>query len=102
MAAMAKKGCTPNKFAKTLYLLSIISIFTGWFGGIGILLGLATLILSVFAASAVVKEGTCVEENLAIVHAAQRNCWILLLIYLLVMALFAALIFYLLVYLNGY
>jgi hypothetical protein len=102
MASMAKKGCTPNKFAKTIYLLSILSLVLCWLSGIGILLALITLALSIFAIDSVLAGGTCVEENLAIIHAAQRNCWLLLLIVAILTILLISFVLILLPYLNGY
>ncbi|CAN5885575.1 hypothetical protein BH11BAC7_BH11BAC7_07270 [soil metagenome] len=72
-AAMAKQGCTPNKAAKTVYIMSIISA-AGMFFVFGIFLVFVTLILAVFAADRVVEDGSCVNENLAIVEAARRIC----------------------------
>jgi hypothetical protein len=98
VAAMSKKGCKPHKFAATVHLLSLLSIGTCWFALISLPLVLTTLILCHFATAKVVADGNCVDENLAIIKSAQRNCLIYLTVLLAVIALFVGLLFYIINY----
>lgn len=70
-ASMAKQGCTPNSAAKTVYILSIVSVISILFG-VGLILMVVTLIISVFAIDRVIEDGTCVTENIAIIEAGRR------------------------------
>ena len=79
-ASMARKGCTPDKSAMTVYYLSVASIMS-LIAGIGFFLAIATLIYSIFAINKVVQEGTCVEENIAIIKAGKLLCWVTIGIY---------------------
>ncbi len=100
VAAMSKAGCTPNKAATTVYWLSIISIAACWLG-IGLLLAIVTLVISIFAINKVAKDGNCVEENIAIIKAARRICWALLLSIILGTILIVALVFSILNWANN-
>ena len=72
---MAEQGCVPNKFANTIYWLAVGSAIACYFT-IGVPLLLVALILSFFAEDRIYEDGSCVEENLAIVKAAQRIIFI--------------------------
>jgi hypothetical protein len=100
VAAMAKKGCKPHKFAATVHFLSLLSIATCWFAFLSLPLVLTTLVLCHFATAKVVADANCVDENLAIIKSAQRNCLIYLTVLLAVTALFVGLMFYIINYTN--
>jgi hypothetical protein len=88
-ASMAKKGCQPDKAATTVYYLSLTSIIS-LIIGIGFFLVIGTLIYSVFAIDKVVADGSCVEENIAIIKAGQRICWgVLIGMAIIVLSVFA-------------
>lgn len=78
LASMSKAGCKPNKAASAIYWLAIISIICCWWG-FGIIMAIVTLIMSIFAINKVAADGMCVEENIAIIKAGRRICWIMLL-----------------------
>jgi hypothetical protein len=74
---MAEKGCKPNGMAMAIYYMSWASVVLCWFG-LGFILALVTLLLSIFATENVLKEGSCMDENLAIIAAGKRICLLLL------------------------
>jgi hypothetical protein len=88
---MAEKGCTANSMAMATYYMAWISVFSTLLLGFGVILCLATLILSIFAINSVVKSGSCVDENLAVIAAAKRICFIEL-IWFAIAAILTALI----------
>ena len=74
-ASMAKKGCGPDRFAMTIYLMSLGSVFTLLFV-VGYLLAIATLVTSIFALRKIrAAGGPCMEENIAIIKAGRRISW---------------------------
>ncbi len=71
--AMAAKGCTPHRSAMAVYYMSLISVFSIIIG-VGFIMCLVTLLISVFAIEKVLADGKCVEENLAIIESGRRIC----------------------------
>ena len=98
--SMADKGCTPDGLVMATYYMAWASVILCWFG-IGILVCLAALIMSIFATNRAAASGTCADENLAIVKAAQRICY-LELIWFAIIAVFTALLVLAILGIIGY
>lgn len=96
-AEMAKKGCKPHPMAMTVYYMAVASAILSWLG-LGIFGAIITLVISIFAIEAVVKSGSCIDENIAIIRAGRRICYIMLLIYAILTILVLALILTLIQY----
>jgi hypothetical protein len=99
--AIADKGGEPDSMATTLYTMSLLSVFTLLFG-VGLILGIITLVISVFTIRRIKMEGgPFAAENIAIIKSARRICWgviafgivalslLLLSLYLFINAVFA-------------
>lgn len=71
--SMAAKGCTPHRSAMAVYYMSLASLFSIIIG-VGFIMSLFTLLVSIFAIEKVLADGQCVEENLAIIEAGRRLC----------------------------
>ena len=89
--SMAEKGCAPNSLVMSTYYMTIASVACVWFGvGLLILLPIA-FIMSIFATNAAAKEGSCADENLAIIAAARRIL-LLELLWVAIVGIFTALL----------
>lgn len=88
---MADKGCKPNSLAMASYYTAFASVILLFFG-IGLFVCLAALVIALIATNDVIEKGSCVEENLAIIQAAKRICY-LELIYFAIAIILAFLIF---------
>ncbi|HTL82242.1 MAG TPA: hypothetical protein VL651_11080 [Bacteroidia bacterium] len=75
--SIAAKGSKPQPLAEVSYYLAWAGVFSAWLG-LGLLLLLAALLVSIFATNKTIKDGNCVDENLAIIARAKRICVIAL------------------------
>ncbi|HET6992425.1 MAG TPA: hypothetical protein VFJ43_13915 [Bacteroidia bacterium] len=71
-----EKGVSPNDRANTLFWLSVASIPLFLFSGIGIFIAIGVLLFSGSAKEKIIAAGgNYTSENLAIVNAAKRIAW---------------------------
>lgn len=98
---MEEQGCTPQPFALAIYWMAISSAILVYFG-FGLLLMIATLILSIFAVNSVYESGSCVDENIAIIKAGRRIIFVTLMVMLALAIVITALVLSILYYSNGW
>ena len=94
-SSLASKGAVPNRYAKTLYLLSVAAIPLMLLSALGIALDLVVIVLSYFATKKIIASSDNVEENLAIVNAARRTAVTTLICFGIAAVLFFGLLIYL-------